>query len=134
MHGDANQFVSRTKISQQANQPPKHVDNCQYELSPKQQLALKLILDHSIANNQTEPLYMLLQGTAGTGKSYLINCIRMSLQNTSPHGLTPILVLAPTGIAAFNIHATTIHVALKIPIREMKPLQGQTLTTYQEKM
>ena len=77
---------------------------------------------------------MLLQGTTGMGKSYLINCIRTSLQNTSPHGLTPILVLAPTGIAAFNIHATTIHATLKIPVREMKQLQGQTLTTYQEKM
>lgn len=43
LYEDANQFVPRTKISQQANQPPKHEYNCHYKLSPKQQLALQLI-------------------------------------------------------------------------------------------
>ena len=44
------------------------------------------------------------------------------------------LLRAPTGIAAFNIHAKTIHSALKIPIRDMKPLQGQSLALFQEQM
>ena len=45
-----------------------------------------------------------------------------------------ILILAPTGIAAFNINATTINLALKIPIKGMHLLNGQALTTFQEHM
>lgn len=81
-----------------------------------------------------QPLHMVIQGTAGTGKSYLIHCIRNALQTCIPTRVNPLLVLAPTGIATFNIHASTIHATLKIPIREMKPLQGQALTTFQEDM
>ena len=45
-----------------------------------------------------------------------------------------ILILTPTGIAAFNINATTIHLALKISIKWMHPLNGKALTTFQEDM
>lgn len=34
----------------------------------------------------------------------------------------------------FNIYASIIHAALKIPIQEMKSLQGQSLKKYQEDM
>ncbi|XP_057868373.2 ATP-dependent DNA helicase RRM3-like [Cryptomeria japonica] len=46
----------------------------------------------------------------------------------------PFLVLAPTGVAAFNIQVTTIHAGLCIPIREMHPLTGQSLMTLQEQL
>ena len=59
---------------------------------------------------------MVMQGIAGTGKSYLISYIRNALHNSMPNTINPLLVLAPTGIVAFNIDASTIHVALKIPI------------------
>ena len=44
------------------------------------------------------------------------------------------MILAPIEVAAFNINATTIHSALKILIRDMHPLNGQGLTTFQEAM
>jgi hypothetical protein len=49
-------------------------------------------------------------------------------------GNSPFLFLAPTGITAFNIHARTIHSALKIPIKDMRPLQGKSLAIFQEEM
>ena len=45
-----------------------------------------------------------------------------------------LLLLAPTGIAAFNIGATTIHSKLRIPIKDMQPLQGQALMAFQEEL
>lgn len=77
---------------------------------------------------------MIVQGTAGTRKSYLIARIRKALTSKSPQQKSQLLTLAPTGVAAFNIHASTIHSTLQIPIKEMHPLQGQTLTTFQEDM
>ncbi|XP_057815498.2 uncharacterized protein LOC131029117 [Cryptomeria japonica] len=77
---------------------------------------------------------MIVQGTAGTGKSFLIDCIRRELNISPPMTENPLLVLAPTGVAAFNIQATTIHAGLRIPIREMHPLTGQSLMTLQEQL
>ncbi|XP_059065785.1 uncharacterized protein LOC131857361 [Cryptomeria japonica] len=77
---------------------------------------------------------MIVQGTVGTGKSFLIDCIRKELNISPPVTTNPLLVLAPIGVAAFNIQATTIHAGLRIPIREMHPLIGQSLMTLQEQL
>lgn len=37
-------------------------------------------------------------------------------KNHNPNIKSPILVIAPTGIAAFNIHGATVHSALFIPV------------------
>jgi len=46
----------------------------------------------------------------------------------------PILLLAPTSLAAFNIHGKTIRSPSKIPIKYMKPLNFQALARFQEEM
>jgi ATP-dependent DNA helicase PIF1 len=104
------------------------------KLSHKQYQALNIVLHHSQQKEKKAPLMMIIQGTVGTGKSYMINCIKASLNQQSPYGHSPILLLAPTGVAAFNIQATTIHSALKIPIKNFQPLQTQTLAVFQEMM
>ncbi|XP_057817259.2 uncharacterized protein LOC131030442 [Cryptomeria japonica] len=76
---------------------------------------------------------MIVQ-TAGTRKSHLITSIKSTLKRSAPNGQSPLLLLAPTGVAAFNIQASTIHSALRIPIKEMHTLQGQTLASFQESM
>ena len=43
-------------------------------------------------------------------------------------------MLAITGVATFNIGATTINSKLKIPIKDMQPLQGQTLIAFKEEL
>ena len=93
-------------------------------LLEKQWLAFEIFLRHFTEYEIHEALPMIVHGTMGTGKSFLIHCIFESLSNSSSDGRIPLLLLVPTGIAAFNIHAKTIHSALKIPTKDMHPLQG----------
>lgn len=99
-------------------------------LNEKQRLIFERIESHYIAvvsNQPIEPLRMIIMGTAGTGKSYLINIIREKLHNS--------IVLAPTGVAAFNIQGSTIHSALSIPISGTKfELEGEPLKKLQNKL
>ena len=103
-------------------------------LSHNQQLAFDIVLQHSQVQGPKEPLQLIIQGTIGIGKSYLIGTIKnaMSCQAIVDH--SPLLLLTPTGIATFNIHATTIHAGLHIPIKDMKPLHGKSLSVFQEEM
>ncbi|XP_059073340.1 uncharacterized protein LOC131874117 [Cryptomeria japonica] len=47
---------------------------------------------------------------------------------------SPLLLLAPTGVATFNIGASTIHSKLRIPIQDFSQLEGTRLTTFQEEL
>ena len=72
------------------------------------------------------PLRMIVSGTAGTGKSYLINCLRLFLQHQ-------LRVAAPTGVAAFNVDGHTLHSLLSLPTRgDFKDLEGERLTKLQQ--
>ena len=55
---------------------------------------------------------IFIQGTAGTGKSYLIN---KYLESLSAEERKTVLLLAPTGKAADLIGGTTIHKAFELP-------------------
>ena len=69
---------------------------------------------------------MVVTGTAGTGKSYLIKCIRLLLGGT-------LKVSAPTGVASFIIEGTTLHSLLHLPTRgEFKQLEGNHLQQLQQ--
>ena len=58
-----------------------------------------------------KPLRLIVNGSAGSGKSYLIFCIRQLLKDDE------CLVFAPTGIAALNVCGQTESSALLLPIR-----------------
>jgi hypothetical protein len=90
-----------------------------YSLVYKQRFAFDIILQHSFKYPSPEPLLMIIQGTIGTRKSFLIHCLSHALSTSSVDGNSPLLLLAPTGITSFNIHAQTIHSAMKIPIKDM---------------
>ena len=47
---------------------------------------------------------------------------------------SPLLLLAPTGVATFNIGACTIHSKLRIPITNFAQLQGTRLASFQQEM
>ena len=89
-------------------------------LGDKQRIAYNVILEHY--RTGVDPLRMIIQGTAGTKKSYLIVAIKNTLENLSHPGKSPLLLLAPTRVAAFNISETIVHSALHIQIREINPL------------
>ena len=74
------------------------------------------------------PLRMIVSGTAGTGKTYLIHCIRLLLRDS-------VRVAAPTGVAAFNIDGHTLHSLLSLPTKgEYKDLEGERLHCMQQSL
>jgi hypothetical protein len=60
-------------------------------LEEKQRVAFDIILQHSNQYPSLEPLLMIVQGIAGTGKSFLIHCISHALSTSSADGNSPFL-------------------------------------------
>ena len=78
------------------------------------------------SSQDQQPLKMIVSGTAGTGKSYLIWCLQELLGDQ-------LHVMAPTGAVAYNVHGYTLHCLLSIPVRgDFRDLEGQCLHTLQE--
>ena len=115
-------------ISQQRQAAGQHVFTTSANpanLQGKQQQVYTIVQQHQSANSPP-PLRIIVSGTAGTGKSYLIHCLRLLLQRQ-------LLVAAPTGVAAFNIDGQTLHPLLSLPTRgEFKDLEGERLTKLQQ--
>lgn len=68
-----------------------------------------------------------ITGHAGTGKSFLLQCLIRELEQQGKQ----LLVCAPTGIAAINIHGITIHRAFHVSIDVLKndaPIRQDNLT------
>lgn len=82
------------------------------------------------------PLLRAVVGTAGCGKSFLINAIadRLTLDYTTPETRATkpaVLLAAPTGLAAVQIRGSTIHSLLAIEVqhgrdsamRQLRPMR-----------
>lgn len=80
-----------------------------------------MILNHYAQGESAPPLRLIIQGIAGTGKSYLIKVIRIALESATFPLQMPLL-LAPMGIITFNISSMIIHFKIQIPIKDMKVL------------
>ncbi len=81
-------------------------------LNTEQHLAYDIITSHHrqlTADQHPQPLQMIVSGTAGTGKSYLISAISNVLGDSC-------LLTGTTGMAGFNIAGRTIHSALQLPV------------------
>jgi len=90
----------------------------------------KLVYDIVDANlTSISPLRMIIAGTAGTGKSFLIDNL-ISLIKEKGYNVK---VGAFTGVAANNIQGETINSLLSIPVSTIRPLEGNKLATLQEK-
>ena len=59
---------------------------------------------------------VFLSGEAGTGKSYVLTQFLREISDTKN-----VLVCAPTGIAAINIHGSTLHRVFQIPLGPISP-------------
>ena len=68
-----------------------------------------------------------ISGGAGVGKSFLIEVLVHFFKLCSSHfaGSEPVLVCAPTGIAAHNVRGHTIHSLLKIPVLHQNEFQAK---------
>ncbi|XP_035675782.1 uncharacterized protein LOC118415349 [Branchiostoma floridae] len=67
-------------------------------------------------NPKPQPLRLLVTSGAGCGKSFLIKVLNEYLIRISNHPTSPVILTAPTGVAAFNIGGSTVHSALSLPV------------------
>jgi ATP-dependent DNA helicase PIF1 len=87
-------------------------------LQGKQLEAYQLVQSH-FSDEATLPLRMIISGTAGTGKSFLINCLKDLLKN--------IVRIAEQGC--------TLHSLFHLPTKgEFKSLEGERLQQLQESL
>ena len=85
-----------------------------------------------------EPFHIFLTGGAGTGKSHLIKCIFQEVKDILPvYSDDPdsvvVLLLAPTGTAAFGINGQTIHSAFAINKATSNVLSEDKINTLRSK-
>ena len=95
-------------------------------LNPEQRRVYDDVLHHYHTRSE-QPLHALVLGTAGTGKSFLIHCLRQVLDKCC-------IVLAPTGVAAINVNGQTIHSFFQFArLSQLNDLRGAALHKLQEK-
>ncbi len=119
-------FVRQASINGQNVAIDDQVDH--QKLNKKQRIVFNRIESHYnsiLTGNPVEALRIIIMGTAGTGKSYLIRAIRnrLNIMAAGNGSESPVQVVAPTGVAAFNINGTTIHSTLSIPILNNKDFE-----------
>ena len=99
----------------------------------------------SVKPTQVDPIYVFVTGGASFGKSHLIKAVYQLVPETfkgsSEHldqEYPPVLLLAPTGVAAINIHGTTVNSGLAIPKRvygnNVLPLSDARKTSIRTKL
>ena len=119
----------KTKKDSTFQQRNQHFEVDINTFSDEQRLAYDIIKTHSDKTHPKEPLLLIINGVAGTGKSFLINAVQNYLGDRC-------IVTATTGKAAYNINGVTIHSFLNLPVTPIsrKDLSGLPLTTMQERV
>ncbi|XP_070537053.1 uncharacterized protein [Ptychodera flava] len=125
-------------------QQPRMADNELYPLLQKLNKKQKEIFYHIVhwMKTRTEPLNIFVTGGAGVGKSLVLKSLYQvllkylsNLPGENPDNIH-LLLVAPTGKAAYNIKGTTIHSAFQIPASQgfhYRPLTSERLNTLQAK-
>ncbi len=115
-------------ISQQQQVAGEHIFTTStnpVNLQGKQLQVYTAVCEHSKASSPSQ-LNMIVSGTAGTGKSYLIHCLRILLTNQ-------LRVAAPTDVAAFNVDGHTLPSLFSLPTKRVfKDLEGDRLHQLQQ--
>ena len=132
---DAEAFVKEAKG--QHGVPFTPPDDAQPErLNPEQHKAFNIL--RAATRVGTDPVRLLISGTAGSGKSFLIMCPRRCcLQEFGADSALYVRVCAPTGTAAFNIMGETLHRTLSLPVpitNELPQLAGEQLQALQARL
>jgi hypothetical protein len=102
-------------------------------MNPQQRAILNDLISHveqsraarasnvSAALPMPVPLRWFVTGGAGTGKSYVIDVLHEYLVRAHPGTQAcPVVLAAPTGVAAFNIGGLTVHSALDLPVERCR--------------
>lgn len=93
--------------------------------------ALRIQIEDTLPKRPAPP-HVFMTGSAGTGKSYVIKVLKTMFEwwsTTNRHRSNePVLLCAPTGVAAFNINGQTLHSALTMPVEKRGAAQEAGLT------
>ncbi len=97
-------------------------------------LVMNALIKHKEKPGSTEPLRLIVSGTAGSGKSFLIKCLLHTIRKLYRNNKAA-QVLCPTGNSANLISGRTIHSFLKVPtsfkaVKEMTPPEGEMAKCY----
>jgi hypothetical protein len=98
-----------------------------FHLRTKQWVAYRIIARsfikiHVDMGDRPEPIWMLMTGPAGTGKTHIVNAVRaLMAEYGDEHTLR---LLAPTGSAASLINGMTVHKGLGIKIKSNQKGKG----------
>ena len=90
-------------------------------------ITMQTLLNYVNSSKHYKPLRLIVGGTAGSGKSYLIKCLVKAIK-TIFNSNKCVQILCPTGNSANIISGVTLHSFLKIPCnnkgRDMKAPDG----------
>ena len=92
----------------------------------EQKLEVESLSSENACQLDDYQLLMQIQGKGGTGKSHWLHTVNAHIAKTIPEKKMFIRNMAPTGTASFNIHGTTIHSALKLPITFSRKVSTRT--------
>jgi len=105
--------------------PPPLSPNLTISLPPEQYKIMNILTNVMGSKTNKQYPFFFLTGSAGTGKSFIIQQFKLFLERSK----RPYLLLAPTGVAAQNIGGKTIHSELKIASTASTDT-GSTATCY----
>ena len=91
-------------------------------------------IERKLVNPDEDPIYLILSGRAGCGKTFAVKCVKKYINEKCKAGF--LKMAAPTGTAAFLIKGETLHSLFKLPVNkpfseELTELQGETLKNFQ---
>ena len=109
---DAGKWQQLAAMQPRSYDPPSGVDIS--HLNDGQRRVYDVVVEHAQrwAQQVTQPLHVMVCGTAGSGKTFLIRAIKQQLGGSC-------LVLAPTGVAADNIGGRTYQSVLPVPRKDI---------------
>ena len=99
---------------------PQTLESRIRQLSQDQLHIFHKITEHYKADlNESTSLHMYISGGGGTGKSFLLHVIAdyIRMCHSTLANYDPVIIAAPTGVAARNVHGVTLHQAFRLPVQ-----------------
>ena len=124
-------FRRQCLMTKTATSSRRTMTNAEFEqkfatLNESQRGAFACVVEYTGARHQhhmgewvaLSPLQLFITGGAGTGKSHVISVIHDHIERTYTGSGNACMLVAPTGVAAFNIVGLRIHHALNLPVEQ----------------